>query len=103
MTLVLKLDLDMVNIYYYKNVSMLTFSKGIAKTGTHTHIHTHTDSQTLQNITYPHMREENIPTVSCTMRVKINSKSLKMLQKVTKGVTGLSNCQSISNAAHFGK
>ena len=50
MTLILKLDLDMVKMYHHtKNeVSMLRHSKVIAQTDrqtdTHTHTHTHTDS-----------------------------------------------------------
>ena len=52
MTLILKLDLDMVKMYYHTKtqVSMSTHSKVIAQTDkqTHTYIHTyiHTDRQT---------------------------------------------------------
>ena len=48
MTLILKLNLDMVKMYHHtKNeVSMSTGSKVIVQTDTHTHTHTHTDRQT---------------------------------------------------------
>ena len=51
MTLILKLDLDMVRMYYHtKNeVSMLTTSKVIAQTHTHTH--------TTKILSLPHMWE----------------------------------------------
>ena len=44
MTLIFKLDLDIVKMYYHtKNeVSMSTGSKVIAQTDSHTHTHTHT-------------------------------------------------------------
>ena len=55
MTLVLKLDLDMVKMYQYtKNeVSMSRHSKVIAQTDRQTD--THTDRQ-YENITFPHSR-----------------------------------------------
>ena len=45
MTLILKLDLDIVKMYQHtkSEVSMLTVSKVIGK---HTHTHTHTQTQT---------------------------------------------------------
>ena len=65
MTLVLKLDLDMVKMYHHtKNeVSMLRHSKVIVQTDTHTHIDTQMDRQThrqYENITFPHMRAVKI-------------------------------------------
>ena len=57
MTLVLKLDLDMVKIYHQtKNeVSVTRHSKVIAQTDTHTHTHTG-----YENITFPDTRAVNI-------------------------------------------
>ena len=62
MTLILKLDLDMVKMYYHtKNeVSMSTHSKVIAKTDTHTHTqtdrwtdrHTHRHDESITSTTY---------------------------------------------------
>ena len=63
MTLVLKLDLDMVKMYHYtKNeVSMLRHSRVIACTDKQTdrQIDTQTDRQ-YENITFPHRRVVNI-------------------------------------------
>ena len=57
MTLILKLDLDMIKIYLHtKNeVSMSSISRN---TDRHTHTNRHTDRQTdmTENITYPHTR-----------------------------------------------
>ena len=57
MTLILKLDLDMVKMYYHaKNeVSMSMDSKVLAQTDTYTHTYAQTDRQ-YKNITFPHMR-----------------------------------------------
>ena len=59
MTLILKLDLDIVKIYHHtKNeVSMSTGSKVIAQTDTHTDTHTHTDMHT-------HTHYENITSTA---------------------------------------
>ena len=67
MTLVLKLDLNMVKIYHHtKNeVSMSTYSKVVARTDRQTHTHTdiHTDRQThthtdmTKTLPQPHMQE----------------------------------------------
>ena len=58
MTLILKLDLDMVKMYHHtKNeVSMSTPSKVIAQTDRQTHTHTHTT----KTLPLPHTREANI-------------------------------------------
>ena len=57
MTLILKLDLDMVKMYHHiKNeVSMSTGSKVIAQTDTHRQTDTHTD--TTKTLPLPHTRE----------------------------------------------
>ena len=68
MTLILKLDLDVVKIYLHTKheVSMSSGSKVIAWTDKHRQTHTQTDTQTdthtdrqtdmTENITYPHTR-----------------------------------------------
>ena len=62
MTLLLKLDLDIVKMYLYtKNeVSMGSGSKVIAWTDTysdrHTETHRHRQTDVTENISYPHMR-----------------------------------------------
>ena len=55
MTLILKLDLDMVKMYHYtKNeASMSRHSKVIARTDTQTDTHTYRQHE---NITFPHLR-----------------------------------------------
>ena len=64
MSLILKHDLDIIKMYHHtKNeVSMLTGSKGTARTDTHTHTethtHTHTHTHTLtKTLPLPHTRE----------------------------------------------
>ena len=100
MTLILKLDLDMVKMYHHtKNeVSMSTGSKVIPRTHTHTdthtqththntHTHTHTHTHTTKTLPLPHTREvkmsnnhliENIlvldPVRLWILRTKENSK-----------------------------
>ena len=61
MTLILKLDLDMVMMYHHtKNeVSMSGHSKVIAQTDTQTDRHTHTHRQ-YENITFLHTRAVNM-------------------------------------------
>ena len=58
MTLILKLDLDMVKMYLHtKNkVSMSSVSKVIAWTDRHTDRQTHRQTDMTENITYPHTR-----------------------------------------------
>ena len=52
MTLILKLDLDIIKMYHHtKNeVSMSTGSKVIAQTDTQTHTHTHTHTHTTKTL-----------------------------------------------------
>ena len=52
MTLILKLDLDMVKMYHHtKNeVSMSSHSKVIAQTDRQTHAHTHTHTQSMKTL-----------------------------------------------------
>ena len=61
MTLILKLDLDIVKMYYHtKNeVSTSTGSKVMAQTDKHTHTQTdkHTHRDTTKTFPLPHMRE----------------------------------------------
>ena len=69
MTLILKLDLDMVKMYHHttNKVSMSTASKVIARTDTDrhtdTHTHTHTHTHTPKKIPLPHPREVIIAKV----------------------------------------
>ena len=59
MTLILKLDLDIVKMYHHtKNeVSMSTGSKVIARTDRQTDRHTHTHTHTTKTLPLPHTRE----------------------------------------------
>ena len=59
MTLILKLDLDMVKMYHHiKNeVSMLNASKVIARTDTQTDTHTQRQIDTTKTLPLPHTRE----------------------------------------------
>ena len=65
MTLILKLDLDMVKMYHHtKNeVSVSTGSKVIAQTDRQTHIQTHTHRQT-DTHTHTHTHDENITSTA---------------------------------------
>ena len=59
MTLILKLDLDMVKMYHHtKNeVSMLTGSQVIARTDTHTQTHTHRNDENITSTAYAGVNE----------------------------------------------
>ena len=114
MTLILKLDLDMVKMYLHtKNeVSMLRGSKSIAwtdrQTDTHTQIHTqtdrHTDRQTdrqtdmTENITYPHTRV--VTSVNQSFNVLYYCKQNKLCTSL--GKTRLNHSEAlVKYAARF--
>ena len=89
MTLILKLDLDIVKMYHHtKNeVSMSTASKVIAQTDTHTQIdtqtdrHTHTHTDTMKTLPLPHTREVNMMNTFLSSGCSHSSQLTKYLQR----------------------